>query len=310
MCKSAYLGKSAHNPVDIDKSVSPDIDEVLSHIIHDSFYSVQKYITNSMDKTDAEVEEFMEVVVLRAHILRALQECGNMSLADLNHTLDDSRRSLDRWLDELAAHDLILDDDGMYKLTFLGDVTTDLYRDHCETYATLTDAQELLARLPTGTDIGCALMDGVEVEIEPPEAPESAWHPVDQAVHAGDSVVGIAPRVTPSYVDTFYREIVEHGMDVELLLPPKVYSSIVRSYEREWQSAIVAENAWFGSVKEVPEFGMLIIDESEVWVGVYRGDGGGALVGTLYNESAEAVAWALELYGRYRDDANDVLALD
>lgn len=311
MCRSAYLDKSAHNRVDIVKSVLPAIDAVLYYILSDTFTTVQKYITNGMDNTDTRTQDFMEMVISRGCILCALQEHGDMSLADLNSTLGDPRRSLDRWLDELAAHDLVHNDGTAYELTLLGKMATDLFREQRETYATLIEAQDLLARLPAGTDIGCAMMDGVDITIEPPKTPESAWQPVDQAVDAGDSVVGIAPRVTRSYIDTFYTQIVEKDTEVELLLPRDVYASIVNSYEREWRSAIVAKNCWFGSVESVPPFGMLIIDSEEVWIGVYRDlESGSALAGTLYNDSPEAVAWAIDLYKRYRADANDVIPLD
>lgn len=63
---------------------------------------------------------------------------------------------------------------------------------------------------------------------------------------------GHRPRITPSSDDTFYTQIVEKNTEVELLLLPKVNASIVNSYEREWQSAILVEESWFGAVESVP----------------------------------------------------------
>lgn len=262
-----------------------------------------------MHETDTQAHDLMEVVVLRANILCALHEDGELTLGDLDRMLDDSRRSLSRWLSELTEDDLVMRADEGYELTFSGETVTNLYLEHRELFEPLAEADDLLARLPTGTNIGCAMLDGVEIAIEPKEAPESAWRPVDRAVGQGESVVGIAPRVTPSYIDTFYTQIVEQDTEVELLLPPQVYASIVANYEYEWRSAILEEDSWFGAVESVPPYGMLIIDESEVWVGVYRSDEGAALAGTLHNDSDDAAQWALEVYECHRDRANDVLGL-
>lgn len=237
---------------------------------------------------------------------------GEATVQELSTYFDPSPRTIRRALERLVDEGLVTRNETApttYQLTHFGRQIAWEYCDHQQRIETLAEADDLLSRLPEGAPLGREIMTDAEIVIEPPEVPESAWQPVDRAVDRADQVRGIAPKVTASYIDTFYEQIVEQETEVELLLPRDVYASIIQNYEREWRSAIVAENAWFGSVEEVPPFGMLIIDGIDVWVGVYHEERGSALEGTLRNDSPIAVAWAVDLFQDYRANATNVLEL-
>lgn len=256
---------------------------------------------------DTDSSGVLEAVQRRGDILVQLLS-GEHSPTALDHHLDHSRRTIGRALDEFEAEGAVVreDDSNCVELTHYGRKLAWARCEFVTHVGDIADASPILRRLPEEAPLDCAMMEDATINVEPEAAPESAWEPVDRAVNAGDDVKGVAPRVTRSYVSTFYEQIVENDTAVELVLPSKVFASIIKSYDREWQAAITADNCWFGSYDSVPPFGMLIVDESEVWIGVYRSDGS-ALAGTVFNDSPDAVERALEIYNHCRENATHVL---
>lgn len=261
-----------------------------------------------MPVSEIQPSDIKQLLDKRSVIIEQLL-AGETTPHELDVHLELSRRTINRSLDDLIDIGLVAHEQNAYRLTHFGRTVAQMHCEYLRHIGTVADAAPLLERLPAGSEVGSEMIAGVEVAIEPELAPEAAWVPVDRAVDAANSVRGFAPRVTRSYVATFYEQVVEEDTAVELVLPEDVLSAIVANYDHEWRSAITADDCWFGSVASVPPFGLIIIDESEVWVGVYR-DGGSALAGTLRNESSRAVAWAVDLYNRYRSDATDVVPLN
>lgn len=262
-----------------------------------------------MAATDTQPGEIRELLDERWAIIEQLL-AGEATTHELTAYLEPSRRTIKRGLDDLVDYGLVAREKNAHRLTHFGRMGAKMQCNYMRQMGTTLKAAPLLERLPPGTEIGCEMMDSVEVAIEPELAPEAAWEPVHRAVDSADRVRGFAPKVSRSYVSTFYEQVVEENTGVELVLPEDVLAAIVANYDHEWRSAITADNCWFGSAEsDVPPFGLIIIDQSEVWVGVYR-DSGNALAGTLRNDTGSAVGWAVELFNRYREDATDVIPLN
>lgn len=257
-----------------------------------------------MTARNGDSEELLELLRKWGDVIEQLLT-GESSQQELNAYLDLSRRTIGRALSEFEEMGVVTHEKNNYWLTHYGRQVAWARCEYTSRIEAVEEAAPLLKRLPGNIPLGCEILDDAEIVVEPEAAPESAWVPVDRAVAEGDEVKGIAPKVTRSYIDTFYGEIVEENTAVELILPQSVFTAIVANYDREWQAAITTENCWFGAFNGVPPFGMLIIDDSEVWIGVYR-DSGSALAGTLHNDSEAAVEWALDLYERCRRKSEKV----
>lgn len=230
---------------------------------------------------------------------------GPKTKHDLYTALDTSRRSIDRAIDALLDVGVIWNGASGYKLTLFGRFAADIHGPYHEQIQSLVNAAAVLEHLPYDAPLDCRFMDDVSVTVSPEAAPQAAFGPVAASINRGERVQGIAPVVMPQYVDVFYGEIVEHGTEVELILPTDVIAAIVGHYSEEWQSAIMAANCTIWSVETVPTFGVIVVDEEIVWIGAYQ-DSGGGLAGTLRNDSQEAVEWAVEFFDQWREKAEQV----
>lgn len=255
-----------------------------------------------------QTHEFIDIFLDHAHVLGGLQDGGKRH-GELDEMLDESPRNISRRLSELEDEDLITkcENGGEWHLTLTGELTFKLAKEHEQVYEGIAEARSLISRLPPDSDIDYRILDGADVEIGPEEAPQAPFVPIQESVEEADHAVGFAPIVMPWYVDVFHEQITEHETRVELVLGSSTLAATVANHSQEWQEALAAANCQFWSREQeaMPTFGLVIVDQSEVWLGVYRGPGG-ALAGTLRNDSRPAVEWAMECFRRQKKPARAV----
>lgn len=241
------------------------------------------------------------------HVLEVLQ-AGPRRQVDLIDQTDRSRSSIRRSLNRLEDSHLIESADGGqgWMLTIAGHSALDIHQQRIETWGSLFSASELLARLPADTDIGCQMMHGMDVNQGTDAAPHAAFSPVEEAIRDADHVQGFAPIVVDRYVDLVHDETVNQGTTIELVLPKEVIFSTVENYSDAWQDSLAAANCAIWRMDSVPDFGLVICDQSKVYVGIY---GDGALAGVLVNDTPEALSWATEMWECCRVDAETVIPL-
>lgn len=128
---------------------------------------------------------------------------------------------------------------------------------------------------------------------------------VETSMERADRVRGIAPEARQRYVEVFADHIFRQRTDVGLILEQETIANLDEYYTAQWRGALEHPNCTIWQAETVPPFGLIIVDQSDVWIGVYQ-DGGG-LIGTLHNDSRPAVEWAQGLYERYREDAEHVV---
>lgn len=258
-----------------------------------------------------QTHDFIEALLDHAHVLGLLQDEGKRH-GELNEILDESPRNISRRLSELEAEALVTkcENGGEWHPTLTGELTFNLAQEHERVYEGIAKARSLIGRLPPDSDIDYRILDGADVDIGPEEAPQAPFVPIQEAVEEADHVVGFAPIVMPWYVDVFHEQITEHDMRVELVLGSSTLAATVANHSREWQEALNAANCqfWSREQEDMPAFGLVIVDQEEVWLGVYRGPGG-ALAGTLRNDSRPAVEWAMECFRRHKNPARAVFPL-
>lgn len=229
---------------------------------------------------------------------------GETSVQELGLYLDRPPRTIRRALATLADHGLVVREHNAFRLTQFGRHVAWTFCGYRQQLRDVTDAAELLACLSFEAPIGCELMDGVAVERYPETVPDVAFDEVEISMEGADRVCGIAPEARQRYVEVFAGHVFRQRTDVELILDQETITNLDEYYTSQWRGALNHPNCTIWQTDTVPAFGLIIVDQSDVWVGVYQ-DGGG-LIGTLHNDSMAAVEWALALYERYRENAEHV----
>jgi predicted transcriptional regulator len=230
---------------------------------------------------------------------------GETTQRELVTYLDLSRRTVGRALDTLIEEGFVRRVDGnTYRLTLFGRQIAQSHCEHMRRITRLARAASLLDRLPDVTMIDARLMDGVEIEHAPACDPDILFDAIERSIEDADSVRGIAPYSRRRYVEVFGAHVFMET-EVELILERERIAQIVGNYQETWREAITQENLTVRSTETEPDYGLIIVDDELVWLGVYPENGGG-LVGLLKNNSLEAVEWAIEVFASYRADANIV----
>lgn len=256
------------------------------------------------EEGSGQTEELARTVWDNGRLLTMLREESRRQVS-LAKRLDRSRRSVTRTLNNLEESHLVEQRDEEWGLTIAGTAAVDLFELHSETWSTLSDAGDLLSSLPNDADIGCRMMDGMDVVEGLDAAPQAAFRVVEASIRTANHVQAISPIVVDRYVDVINDKILQ-GMETELVLPVEVIHATVDLYSREWQDSLAAMNCSIWSMEDYPDFGLAIVDQEEVFVGIYRD---GSLAGTLRNDTEASVEWATEIFDCCRDDATSVISL-
>lgn len=220
---------------------------------------------------------------------------GETTAHELDTYLSRSRRSIKRVLKRLDEKGLVNCEKNSYWLTQLGRQIAWAHCDYTQRIETVTDAAPLLTRFPTAPMLPSEMIDGVEQTIAPSAAPDVPFGEIEASMEEASHVRGIAPHVERQYVDVFGHHISELGTKVELILDPDTRESTSTFYPEAWEAALESDNFTLWPVDEVPEFGLIIVDEDVAWIGIYPPAGSG-LIGTLRNDTEAAVEWAIEMF--------------
>lgn len=256
-----------------------------------------------MTDEDEQQRSYVRDVWKHARVLGALRSAPRRQV-DIVDMTGRSRHSVSRALDRLEEMGLTTETGGSWELTLTGESAYEITQLHVDAWSTLANSAELLAQLPNDAPIGCEMMNGMDVAAGVDAAPQAAFGPIEESIRSADHIQGYSPIVVDRYVDVVYDEVVNHGTHAELVLPKEVIFATVEEYPQEWQDALAAANYAIWRMDQTPDFGLLIVDQAEVWVGIYRD---GTLTGTLKNDTQDAVEWALERFKCCRSDAVEVL---
>ncbi|WP_248908186.1 helix-turn-helix transcriptional regulator [Halocatena marina] len=257
-----------------------------------------------MPTTEADADEVLRLLHKYGDVITQLLS-DELTVHELALLLDPSQRTIRRVLETFDEQGLVVQEKNAYRLTQYGRQVAWLQCQHNRRISEVIDASEVLANLPGDAAIGCEMMRGVEAKTYPSSMRDVAFDPVEDSMESADRIRGISPEVRDRYVQLFTRHIFNYETEVELILEMEMIQGLNNFYSTELREAISAHNCSIWPAETVPAYGLIIVDEAEVWIGVYRN--GGELMGTLYNDSSQAVAWAIDLFDSYREQADRVL---
>lgn len=258
--------------------------------------------------TDAEGNAVRETVARRRPVLRALREAprGKPSLVE---ALPVSRSTVDRAVSELLEAGLVERNGDEYRLTGSGALALTVHGEYVDRTDAIAAATPVLNALPDATVLDGALLEGCEVHLAEPRAPEGALTAAVSALREATALRGFAPVVKSSYVTLLREEVAERNLDVEIVVERDARNSFERLvHVREELEALLAADSFriLATDRNLP-CALWAMEGDEDLAGVTVHDAGG-IVGVIANDAPAAVEWCRETYEGVRADAEPLPA--
>lgn len=247
--------------------------------------------------------ELLETVEKRGPMLRCLAE-GVDDKRDIESELGVSRSTVNRAFCELEGMGMLRTEGGNFDLTLHGKLVHRQYERLTDAYEHLSAATELSSYLPADARIDMRLFEDAEVSLSDKQTPQKPFEAIKRAVRSAESVRGCLPVVLPSYVDLLSEQVRDSNVAVELVFEDTLIPTLSTTYADKFAPVAESDNCHLWQTEEELPFGLIVVDDEEVWLCVYR-DGGG-LRGTLANDTDAAVSWADGVLEQYRSDAQEV----
>lgn len=254
-------------------------------------------ITNSLSPP------LLETVARRACVIKRLLE-EPADKRELEATLDVSRTTVNRAIDNLDDAECIIYQDGKWCVTLIGKLAYSEYEQLSTKYNQLTTAQSLLSHLPSKSPLNIQVIaDSVVTSVKPP-APDAPLTQLENLLQNSDQIKGLSPVVCSQYVSLFHHHIVEQGTDTELVLSGELVDYLWTNYKEKMSAVLKSDDGMVWRFEEKLMFGFILIDEKIVWVAIYDEDG--RLKGSLVNDTNAGVSWATKVFQSYRQQAEQV----
>ncbi len=269
-----------------------------------SSLTVNQHIPIYMERTP--VRALLEVIAGRTGLLECLDE-GVTDKRDIEDRLEKSRSTINRWLADFRDAGFITPEVEGHEVTLLGKLAYLEYRSFEQRFTSLHDAHPLLASLPSDVNIDMRLLEEAEVLVSHEIAPQEPILRLEDMVQRPEAmfVKRLSPVVLPRHVDFFYDQITNQGLQMEYVLENQVLEYVLTAYHQQVQEAMESGQADIRRLdgRGVP-FGLAIVEDVGVWVGVY--EPGGGLRGAIINDTVSAFEWAEETYEQSRSGSEIV----
>ncbi len=237
----------------------------------------------------------LEVVQRRVAVLECLGDAP-LEKRELTDRLDVSRQTVDRAIRELESADLIERTDDGYRLTLFGDLAYREFEALLDRYERLCLARDLLIHLPPDTRFGAEVLREADVVRSDHPLPHEPIRELERLVEGATRITGYSPVSFPQYVSLFHRQSTRTDTEIELYLDASLIGRLRADYGEELHEALSAPNATLYGLPEplCPNMGLVLLDDSTVWIGVY--DANGNVRGAITTGADTAVAWARERF--------------
>lgn len=260
--------------------------------------------------TQTQVRAILNAIAGRVEILDCLSE-GLTDLREIETSIGKSRSTTRRWLSNLEDVDVIASDPDGYRITAMGQLAYNQYRQFEHRYSDLVNARPLLKHLPADGRIDHRLLEDAEIVMSNEFAPQEPIRRLEDMVRKSSTqmVEGSSPVVLPRYVDFFHELILAEKLDAEFVLTAEVMDYLSTAYNDKVVEIVGTDRGTFWTLEgEGLPFALAVINNEGVWLGVH--EAGGSIRGAIINTSSEAVEWGHEQYHGLRDRAEPVDSSD
>ncbi|ERJ04651.1 transcriptional regulator-like protein [Halorhabdus tiamatea SARL4B] len=242
-------------------------------------------------------------IARRATLLQEIRE-ENMDKNDLESSLDISRSTIDRAIRHLRNENVLDYQDGKYVLTQYGLLALDAYQNLCEIYKKISEARPLFQTFDPRPPLELSEIYNSDIILSKQHAPHAPIDRLECLLNGCDSIIGFSPVLLPIFQQLFYNHIIDKGVETELVLDDNVVKHLLTSSPSEFQEVLEAKHTDVHKTERTPNYGVIIIDEKWVWVGIYDSHGG--LKGAIVNNNYSLLEWATDTIDRFRSQGKRV----
>lgn len=259
--------------------------------------------------SDISVRGLLSVISNRVELLACL-ETGVTDKREIEDCLGKSRTTVNRWLNDLEESGLVSLQANQYELTLFGEIVYAQYRRIETQFDDLLQSKPLLKFLSPECGVDIRLIQHAEVLISTDIAPQEPVLRLEDLIENATThqIKGISPVVLPRYIDFFSDQILHQDLEAEFVLEKDVMEYLVVSYNDIITDVMNSSRGSFARVETGLEYGLVIIDNEAVWVGIH--EPGGGLRGAIINHAEPAIEWGLEQFERVQRRAEPITADD
>lgn len=238
-------------------------------------------------------------LIKRAPYVECLAE-GIDDKQEVKRRLNVSRATVDRAFVELEDAGISSSTGSDYRLTLYGEMLYQKYGNFVNDCIDVTEAKSLLRFLPPKPQIDENVFTSADLHHSKPPAPQEPLNQMETHVRKSDRMKGVFPIITQRTV-YFLQEQVQSGLDCEFIFERNLLehlSDVHPDLLNEFANTSKTEVR--GATETLP-FGLVITDETRVWVGIYDSNGG--LKGAISNDKEAVIEWANNVFHQYRSHA-------
>lgn len=260
-----------------------------------------------MTETSFDDSEVRDILRKRSDILATLAETPATKPA-LTDRLDVSRSTVDRAIDDLTDYELIKRDADRYRVTPVGEYLLRSYE------AYVAETEQLCAAVPVmsiaderGVKIHKSLLTEGELRLADPRAPEGALESAIEKLQQAERLRVFSRVTKSSYINLLHTEIVERGLEVELILGAEGIESLVDLAEvtDKVGGLLTADRfSLYRTDADLP-FTLYLMSGPTDSVGVTVHKNGG-IVGAVTAETESAVSWGHDEFSSMMETATPV----
>lgn len=238
----------------------------------------------------------------RLAVLRRVGK-GSCGFDELLGELGVPRSSLRRHLEGFVERGWVVEQDGCFSVTWVGEVVLGWFEDLLSGFGVLEEVEPLLGFIPSGSGVGLEVLLGCEfcvADRSDPYGPvlmTEEEHVVDRGVRV------MTPVLLPGFVDHFRHHVVEGGSEVELVLSSGIFDVVLEGYGEEFGEMLETGLFRVFVCREEVLF-TLAVREDQVIVVFY--DEEGVAKACVKNDSVEAVEWGERVYEGFREGSEVV----
>ena len=218
-----------------------------------------------------------------------------------------SRSTVDRAIRELEDAGFVIRDGSQYRATCYGELLASRYEAFLEEARKVADAGSLLAALDSAAPMDPDFFADAEVIRAGPPAAHRPIDRFERRIGEADRIYGLIRTISHSSTRELVQQYAETGLDGEFVITPRLADWLVE-HRFDSTRALVDADIDLYEIETLP-YALVVLEELDdvdalATCFVY-GDGS-ELLGTIETSDPEAVDWALETYGRFRDRASTV----
>lgn len=249
--------------------------------------------------------DFLSVMARRSDLLRQVGETA-LTKTELEDELDVSRSTIDRGIRDLETKELIERTPEGYRQTLCGRLALDEYDRFTGRIQGLCESTDILAGLARETDVSLAMLEDATVVKADRTSPHRPLQELYGLVKSASVVTGFAPAVHPQQVETYRRQITEHGMEADIVMTEEVVERLVVNYTDAFRAVVAADSVRMRQTNSERPYSLTITETDDGTVAALMFYVEGGARGCIHNDAPAAVEWARTQFERLAADAEPV----